>query len=369
MRPQTLYIDSTIADTPQVDAILNQLRLPYHIIDHSTQLYDIIHNTTDPISSGKTVLFLTQNKGQFIKKCPGTSYYTCCGYHILHIGTYCTMDCSYCILQSYFHPPVLQLFVNFSDAERELVDMFSKNQIVRIGTGEFTDSLIWDQWIELSSQWIQLFSNQTHAVLELKTKTAHVLPFRNIEHRQKTIFAWSLNTEWVIATQERGTASLEDRLEAARQCESWGYKLAFHFDPIIIYEDFEKDYTSVINRLFSVINPHNIVWISLGTFRFMPQLKSIIQYRFPDSTLPYGEFIPGVDGKMRYFKPLRIQAYRKLYQVIHDIAPGVLVYFCMEDDEVWQQSLGYTPLQHGGLKRMLDKSAMLHCSLESKLIS
>ncbi len=51
----------------------------------------------------------------------------------------------------------------------------------------------------------------------------------------------------------------------------------------------------------------SIVWISIGSFRFMPALKPIIENRFPSSRLCYGEFILGLDNKMRYFKPLRIQ--------------------------------------------------------------
>jgi hypothetical protein len=48
----------------------------------------------------------------------------------------------------------------------------------------------------------------------------------------------------------------------------------------------------------------------------------------------YGEFIPGLDGKMRYFKPLRIELYQKVVAAIKSLAPNVIIYFCMEDDEV-----------------------------------
>jgi len=95
----------------------------------------------------------------------------------------------------------------------------------------------------------------------------------------------------------------------------------------------------------------------------MPSLKSIIQKRFPDSKIIYGEFITGLDGKMRYFKPLRIELYRKMVSFIKDIAPDVLVYFCMEDDEVWKKSLGFIPSEYGGLPAMLDESAARHCHL------
>jgi spore photoproduct lyase len=36
----------------------------------------------------------------------------------------------------------------------------------------------------------------------------------------------------------------------------------------------------------------------------------------------------------------------------------------MEDDEVWEKSLGFIPSDRGGLSRMLDESAALHCGLD-----
>jgi hypothetical protein len=44
----------------------------------------------------------------------------------------------------------------------------------------------------------------------------------------------------------------------------------------------------------------------------MPTLKPIIARRFPASKIVYGEFITGLDNKMRYFKPLRIALYRQM---------------------------------------------------------
>ncbi len=361
---QRLYIEQAVAHTPQADAISRRLNLPGKIVTDAHPVYAWISKAADPVKKAKEVLFLTRNKGAFIRDCPGTRCYRCCGYKILHIGTFCHMDCSYCILQSYFHPPVLQYFVNHSDLFNELDEIFAdQKSIHRIGTGEFTDSLIWELWTDLAHRLVPAFSCQNHAVLELKTKTTAVENLRELNHQRKTIVAWSLNTPNVIASEERGTASLDARLSAAARCASWGYPLAFHFDPIIIYDGCEADYRLTIQKLFSLISPENIVWISLGTFRFMPALKSLIEKRFPGSKIVYGEFIPGLDGKMRYFKPLRIRIYQEIIDAIREIAPDVLLYFCMEDDEVWHKSFGFTPAQRGGLPAMLDASAKRHCDL------
>ena len=349
---------------PATDAITSRINAPVEVVHDPTTLYHSISGATDPVQKGKQVLYLTRNNGAFLKDCPGTRDYLCCGYKILHVGTFCSMDCSYCILQAYFHPPVLQFFVNHHDLFRELEDIFTGNRICRVGTGEFTDSLLWEAWTDLSRLLVPRFAEQHRAVLELKTKTTAIHALKGLHHNRKTVVSWSLNTGRVIGREERYTASLGARLQAAAKCQSWDFPLGFHFDPLIIYPGCEQDYRQVIEQIFLHVSANNIVWISLGTLRFMPDLKTIIQHRFPDSKIVYGEFIRGLDGKMRYFKPLRIALYRKMVTWIKEFAPDVRIYFCMEDDEVWQKSLGFIPGDKGGLSRMLDESAIELCGLK-----
>jgi spore photoproduct lyase len=364
MMIQKLYIDQEVRQLPESVSIQSRMPdVPVSVVRSSREVYQSVLASEDPIEKGKTILFLTRNKGAFIKECPGTRSYTCCGYQILHMATFCTMDCSYCILQTYFHPPVLQYFVNHDDLLEELDGLFLKKSITRIGTGEFTDSMIWDNWTALSRLLVNRFSKQSKAVLEFKTKTAAVTSLKSLVHNRKTIVSWSLNTPRVIKSEERRAASLSARLRAASKCESWGYPLGFHFDPLIIYDGCEEDYRHVLKQLFAHVSPENIVWISLGTFRFMPALKPVIQKRFPNSKIIYGEFISGLDGKMRYFKPLRIELYRKIVSFIKEYAPEATIYLCMEDDETWQKSLGFVPSDRGGLPKILDESAAKHCGL------
>ncbi|MDF1591239.1 MAG: radical SAM protein [Desulfobacterales bacterium] len=317
----------------------------------------------DPVHAGKQALYLTQNRGAFIRDCPGTRAYQCCGYKILHIGSFCNMDCSYCILQSYFHPPLLQYFVNKNDLLKELEGVFAEKTVSRVGTGEFTDSLIWDAWSDLNRRLIEKFSAQRHAVLELKTKTIAIDRLKRLRHNRKTIISWSLNSPGIIRSEERRTAPLTARLKAAATCQDWGYPLGFHLDPLIIYDGCQNDYRQVIEQLFSYVSAENIAWISMGSFRFMPALKPIVHKRFPDSKIIYGEFISGLDAKMRYFQPLRIELYRKVVGWIRARAPQAMIYLCMESDAVWKQSFGFIPSERGGLAQMLDASAVKLCNL------
>jgi len=365
MRIKKIYVDRSAANCPETESILSKIDAPHKIVDSMEHIFEKLSKSSgDPVREGKEMLCLSRNRGAFLKDCPGTSHYRCCGYKILHIGSYCVMDCSYCILQAYFHPPALRYFVNRQDLFDELEKLFSEKKRCRVGTGEFTDSLIWEKWTDISRRLSEYFSGQSSAVLELKTKGASVEKFRGLKHNRKTIMAWSLNTEQVIRFEERNTAPLDARLAAAKKCVSMGYPIAFHFDPMIIYEGWEKDYKDVVQKIFRHVSPDNIVWISVGAFRFVPSLKKSIQKRFRKSKIVYGEFITGTDGKMRYFKPLRIEMYKKITTRIKEISPDTLVYFCMEDDDVWENCLGFNPDEKGGLVKMLDEVAAVHCGLD-----
>ena len=159
-------------------------------------------------------------------------------------------------------------------------------------------------------------------------------------------------------------AGLRNRLRAAQKCQAEGFVVGFHFDPLIYHHRWQEEYKKTMDMLDRYIDPSKIIWVSLGSFRFMPQLKAVIRKRHPATITLDGEFIHGLDGKMRYFKPLRIGLYQKMISWIREFSPEVLIYFCMEDDEVWRKSLGFVPPDRGGLPKMLDESAVRVCGLD-----
>ncbi len=368
MKIDTLFMDKAIEPCDETEYLIEKTGLIPELIKESRPVYDFINDSDDPVAKSKTTLYITTNKGAVIKGCPGTSYYTCCDYTILHTATFCTMDCSYCILQAYFHPPILQYFTGQVSINAELDIIFKENKIFRIGTGEYTDSLIWEKISRQPRFLVEKFAGQNNSVLELKTKTVNIDSLLDVEHNGKTILSWSVNTPEVIASEEKGTATLTARLKAAKKAQDAGFRLAFHFDPVIIYPGCEQAYQAVIKAIFENVDPENIVWISIGTFRFMPALKSIIEYRFKNSTICYGEFIQGLDNKMRYFKPLRMNIYQTMISCIKDYASDLMVYFCMEDEEVWQKCMGFFPKKEGELGNLLDQSAVRRCRLNSRYL-
>ncbi len=356
---EKIFIEKSCAEHALTRAIIDRAGLPVAIVDESDIPSLVEGHYPDNLTEGKKTLLLCRNRSEFLKKCPGTREYRCCDYQVINVGTGCPMDCVYCILQAYLNNPYLTFFVNTEDLFHELSRKFSTSdsRSMRIGTGEFTDSMALDRFTHLSRDLVNFFAEQKNAVLELKTKSAFVDNLKGLNHHGRTIMAWSLNSEKIVRTEEIRAANLDERLAAAAKCASWGYHLAFHFDPIISYHGWQQDYQKTIRKLFAAVPAKAIRWISLGGFRYLPKLKQIGTSRFPHSGIYHHEFIEGLDCKQRYFRPHRVQLYKILYRELVRFAdPTTCIYFCMESDEIWQEVMGFVPDDQGGLPAMLDKT-------------
>jgi len=312
----------------------------------------------DPIARGKRALRLLKHKGAFLKPCPGTPEYVCCGLQILSTGQGCPMDCRYCALQAYFNRPTLELFVNIDDLLDELRRHLHvhSGRYHRICTGEFTDSLALDHLIGLAPKLVEFFASAPNASLEIKTKTDFVEPLLDLHPQGRSILSFSLNSARIVQTEERRAASLARRLSAAVRGQLRGYRLAFHFDPVIPYDGWEADYDETVDEIFRQVDPRAVAWISLGVLRFVPSLKEAALFRFGPVSYFHDEFLQGLDGKYRLPVERRIAVYRRLSVRILTRCPDARIYLCMESPYVWEQALGLEMNSDKDLTRYLDEA-------------
>jgi len=300
----------------------------------------------DRFGAAKRTLYLTRHKGDFFKKCPGSEGQVCCNYFVINFASNCPMDCSYCYLQEYLADNAsLKVFSNVEDLIQEADRTLARHRGVffRIGTGEITDSLALEPYTGMVGELIPYFAAQPNVLLELKTKSDCVESLLKLDPKGRIVVAWSMNPQPVIDLDEHGTASLSARLAAARRCQDGGYRLGFHFDPMIEYPGWESDYHSMLEQTFEAIDWRKLSWVSLGVLRQTPGLKRTMRERFPRSALLTGEQVLCPDGKLRYFQPLRVEMYRKMVGWIRRAAPTVKIYLCMESREVWEQVFGFAP--------------------------
>ena len=197
-----------------------------------------------------------------------------------------------------------------------------------------------------------------NVLVEFKTKSAGVNGCAALKNPSKAVVGFSMNTPRMVSLLEQGTASIEDRLAAAQRCLDMGFWVAFHFDPIVWYPEWEREYREVASLIFRAISDTSrIAWWSLGGFRSSPALKALLKKT--NEHLPLfamGELVQGEDGKIRYYRPIRVEFYSAIRDEVEKRDPRIPLYLCMESPEVWMQS-GMMKRIPGGLARYLDDRA------------
>ncbi len=356
-RPQQVLVQEESWEDELAREIIERLPgIPVRRISRPDAALEPLLQSSDPLSSGKRTLILARQAGGFLKSCPGSGAEICCNYFVLNYASNCHLECTYCILQSYLNNPSMMVFTNTGDLFAEVSEALARSprRAFRVGTGELADSLALDGITGYTRRLVPFFGTLPNGLLELKTKSDRIGNLEGLDHHGHTVVSWSLNSRPVCLSEELKAAGFDERLRAARKCQEWGYRVGLHFDPLIHYEGWEKDYESAVRDTFRVVDPAGVVWVSLGCLRFTRNLRELIRDRFPRSQIPYGEFVPGHHGKLRYFRPIREEMYSRMREWVAREAPDVFVYLCMESRTVWEEGMGACPESTEALSDRMD---------------
>ncbi len=338
--------DREVADAPFTSAFLG--RLPASVeVDW--------REPGEPPPKGRRTVHLTREPGRFLRACPCSPGVVRCGYWIFSPVFQCPFGCVYCFLRFYAPDAPLTVYANLEDAEREFHEALERwPGGVRLGTGEFGDSLALDPWTRHSAWLVELVRSHPRVLLELKTKSDRIEVLLEHAPTPNVVVAWSVNPPGVVRSEEPGTAPLDARLRSAALAARAGYRVAFHFDPVIRIPGWETAYAGVVEALFDAVPPERVAWISLGTLRFPRRFLERWGARLRGRAAYFAEFVQGPDGKLRYHWFHRREAYRRLVTELRRRAgEGLRIYLCMETPEMWSSVFGTEPAPEGEVERWL----------------
>ncbi|MDZ7725219.1 MAG: DNA photolyase [candidate division KSB1 bacterium] len=353
--PKRIFIEKSVAETEFTRRILDQFKVAHKHINDANALLTRSAISRRPHLWKKSLL-LARQRGPFMRLCPGTQKHICCLYHNLDVAAGCNLGCTYCFLQGYLNTPLITLYANLNDMYTELEDKIAKNpkRFFRVGTGELSDSLTFDDFTCLSRELVEWFSEKSNAIIELKSKNTHIENVLDLKHNGRSVISWSMNSQAMANSEESSATSRNERLRAAKAVQDAGYRIGFHFDPMIHHSDWQTGYRETVDKIFKVIKPETIAWISLGALRYPAGFDSVIRKNHPESRIVLGELVPGLDQKLRYFKKIRIDMFKHMYSWIKSCSPDVFVYLCMEREEIWRRAFGWSPRNSAELKTLLD---------------
>lgn len=292
-------------------------------------------------------------KGELgLGRCPVASPATrCCNLLTLDAVDNCGYACSYCSIQSFFSGR--EVFFD-PDFPRKLAALeLDPNETHHIGTGQSSDSLMWGNSHGALEALTAFAREHPNVILELKTKSANVGWLLANPVPRNLLCTWSVNPPTVIAHEERGAATLEQRLEAARKVADKGLLVGFHFHPMVHYDRWREDYTQVIERIQALFSPESVVLLSFGALTYTKSvIKRIRALGQPSQVLkmPFAE----ANGKLSYPRELKQELFRHAY---HAFSPQwreqVFCYLCMEDHSLWEPVFGYAYSDNESLEQAM----------------
>lgn len=273
-------------------------------------------------------------------KCPVASEKTlCCNLQTLDAVNNCGFECSYCSIQSFFpHNTIIY--------EKNILEKLSNlkldpEKVYHIGTGQSSDSMLWGNKEGVLSELIEYAKRNPNVIIEFKTKSKNISFFLRNTIPKNIICTWSLNTQTIIDNEEHHTASLEERINSARTLADKGILVGFHFHPIVIYDNYEREYEDIAKMIKKTFLPKEIAMISLGTLTFTkPVLKEIRKKKIYSKILQMP--LTEAAGKLSYPLELKNEMFKHVYDSFKDWHDqDVFFYLCMENRDSWLKVFGF----------------------------
>jgi len=254
-----------------------------------------------------------------------------------HTARGCIFACDYCYFEH-----MLLLVVNL-EALLERLD-----PVVRGVHGPTlwkwdnqSDTLCFEPEMGAARLFVEYFSQFDDKYLMLYTKSDNVDHLLDLDHRGRTIACWTLNAYTQSREIERGAATMEERIEAARKCQQAGYTVRFRFSAVCPVRDWERENREMLDLLFARVQPD---LITLETLSRMPTYAMFENTMDPALFEPrFLEAIRGARGEMQgkiwgpFPDDAREEMYRFFIEQIRERSPTTPVALCQEPPVMWER--------------------------------
>ena len=348
---QTRQIIDIILDFENWNESLDIFKRPYEhknqFLESISKRWDELRNTPanynsfvpDQRENPKYKMISADENSVILGQCPVASEKTrCCNLMTLDVVRNCGFDCNYCCIQSYFHDNEIIIEKNLRLKLNQL--NLDKHKHYHIGTGQSSDSLMWGNKFNHLADLCVFLKQNPNVILELKTKSNNVEDLLKLKFPSNVICTWSLNPQTIIDNEERFTANLKERLQAARKVADSKMLVGFHFHPMIDYLGCEKDYQAIALQIINLFKPNEVAMISFGTLTY---IKPVIKKIRSRSNKTFALKIPlkEVEGKYSYPKEIKRKLFKGIYDAFNSWHSQVFFYMCMEEKDLWREVFGH----------------------------
>ena len=216
----------------------------------------------------------------------------------------CVYDCEYCYLQGVYSSGNIVIFVDIEKVFEEVEELYNKLKSLYLCVSYDTDLLAIENICSFSEKWYHFIKDKKDLKIELRTKSANIDKFLNLDVLDNFIIAFTLSPENIALKIEKYTASFKNRVKAIKELQNKGWKVRICIDPLIYTDDFEKNYSEMIEYLFSEIDKNKVIDVSIGVFRTSKEYLKKMRNQNKKSEILYYPF-ECIDGVYTYSDKLK----------------------------------------------------------------
>jgi spore photoproduct lyase len=213
-----------------------------------------------------------------------------------HIAEGCPAHCQYCYLAGSLQgPPVIRVFANLPQILENLSQYEQAGRVTTFEVSCYTDPLSIEHLTGSLSECIRYFGTRQDAQLRWVSKFNDVDGLLQLPHQGHTRCRFSVNAALIATRLEGGTASVKERLQAARRLAlpqtegGGGYPIGLVIAPIMTIEDWSHHYTALLDEIESALDFNCDLTFELISHRFTPGSKEVLQSWYPNSKLDMDE--------------------------------------------------------------------------------
>jgi DNA repair photolyase len=362
-KPKEIIINEKVKNDPATKYFLDQCQgVPVAYVD-SGRSTNIVANSKvlqsrgkkmlDQIIAGKQVVYIAPAGGEVDLFTMPDDRILCPHFDRLKLASNgCFYQCDWCYLKLTYRAafPYITVKVQYDKIKKQLEKRLSQtDDSVIFNSGELADSLSMDHLTGAGREFIPWFGGTKNGYLFMLTKSDNVDDILALDHKGRTIVAWSINNDIISRKFEVGAPSFERRLNAAEKVQKAGYPLRIRLDPIVPFDGWEKAYSGTIKTIFDRVSPERI---TLGTLRFEkgfydmrktifttgPELPGILDTMEPmfEPKMFTGLKNPKI-GKYSFSEERRIEIFKFVIDEIRKHS-NCKIALCKESERVWNDT-------------------------------
>lgn len=318
--------------------LLRQLQAHLDALQNAPPFYDE-EPRPRPKHREKHGLAVEKSGKKIYGMCPVASDKTvCCNLRTIDAVENCVFGCSYCSIQTFYRD---QIVFDEDFAEKLRALPIAPNRFYHFGTGQASDALVWGNRNGNLEALCRFAEEHPNVLMEFKTKSDNIGYFLERQPPRNIVCSWSLNTPAIIANEEHFTASLAQRLAAARALADRGVNLAFHFHPLVYHHGWREHYPALAAEVMARFQPHEVLFISFGSVTLIkPVVQKMRALGFP-TKITQAKLVSDPHGKLTYTDDVKIKMFKTMYETFAPWRERVFMYLCMEKAEIWKNALGY----------------------------